>query len=83
MERSENIEVPVLPLRDVAVYPHMIIPLFVGRKKSIQGLEAAMSGDKQVLLVAQKQAEADEPTASDLYEVGTVEKLNVGALVEP
>lgn len=72
MEHSENIEVPVLPLRDVAVYPHMIIPLFVGRKKSIQGLEAAMSGDKQVLLVAQKQAEADEPTASDLYEVGTV-----------
>ncbi len=72
LERSERIEIPVLPLRDVVVYPHMVIPLFVGREKSIQCLEAAMDNNKQVLLVAQKQAETDEPTISDLFEVGTV-----------
>ena len=72
LERSERIEIPVLPLRDVVVYPHMVIPLFVGREKSIQCLEAAMDNNKQVLLVAQKQAETDEPTVSDLFEVGTV-----------
>ncbi|KFD84128.1 ATP-dependent protease La domain protein [Vibrio cholerae] len=54
LERSERIEIPVLPLRDVVVYPHMVIPLFVGREKSIQCLEAAMDNNKQVLLVAQK-----------------------------
>lgn len=53
-ERSERIEIPVLPLRDVVVYPHMVIPLFVGREKSIHSLEAAMDHDKQVMLVAQK-----------------------------
>ncbi len=72
LERSERIEIPVLPLRDVVVYPHMVIPLFVGREKSIQCLEAAMDNNKQVLLVAQKQAETDEPTVSDLFSVGTV-----------
>ncbi|MDW6092618.1 endopeptidase La [Vibrio rhizosphaerae] len=72
LERSERIEIPVLPLRDVVVYPHMVIPLFVGREKSIQCLEAAMDNDKQVLLVAQKQAETDEPTIDDLFDVGTV-----------
>lgn len=72
LERSERIEIPVLPLRDVVVYPHMVIPLFVGREKSIQCLEAAMDNNKQVLLVAQKQAETDEPTVSDLFDVGTV-----------
>ncbi len=72
LERSERIEIPVLPLRDVVVYPHMVIPLFVGREKSIQCLEAAMDNNKQILLVAQKQAETDEPTISDLFEVGTV-----------
>ncbi|SEO59084.1 endopeptidase La [Aquisalimonas asiatica] len=63
---------PVLPLRDVVVYPHMVIPLFVGREKSIKALESAMEADKQILLVAQKSAEVDEPAVSDLYEQGTV-----------
>lgn len=59
-ERSERIEIPVLPLRDVVVYPHMVIPLFVGREKSIRCLEAAMDHDK-IMLVAQKEASTDEP----------------------
>jgi len=63
---------PILPLRDVVVYPHMVIPLFVGREKSIQALDKAMDTGKQILLVAQKQADVDEPTADDIYEVGTV-----------
>ncbi|MGL1722512.1 endopeptidase La [Vibrio parahaemolyticus] len=72
LERSERIEIPVLPLCDVVVYPHMVIPLFVGREKSISCLETAMETNKQVLLVAQKQADTDEPTVDDLFEVGTV-----------
>ncbi|MDC9621020.1 endopeptidase La [Xenorhabdus sp. XENO-7] len=71
-ERSERIEIPVLPLRDVVVYPHMVIPLFVGREKSIHCLEAAMDHDKQVMLVAQKEASTDEPGVNDLFSVGTV-----------
>ncbi|MFH0256419.1 endopeptidase La [Vibrio rumoiensis] len=72
LERSERIEIPVLPLRDVVVYPHMVIPLFVGREKSIQCLETAMDTNKQVLLVAQKDAETDEPNIDDLFSTGTV-----------
>ncbi len=64
--------IPVLPLRDVVVYPHMVIPLFVGREKSILALDQAMRGDKQVLLVAQKQADVDDPGADDLYRIGTL-----------
>jgi len=63
---------PLLPLRDVVVYPHMVIPLFVGRDKSIQALESAMEGDKKILLVAQKSAATDEPSEVDVYKVGTV-----------
>ena len=63
---------PVLPLRDVVVYPHMVIPLFVGREKSILALEQAMKVGKQILLLAQKQADVDDPAAKDLYDVGTV-----------
>ena len=63
---------PVLPLRDVVVYPHMVIPLFVGREKSIQALDAAMSKDKQIVLVAQKSAETDDPGIKDVHEVGTL-----------
>ena len=72
LERSERIEIPVLPLRDVVVYPHMVIPLFVGRQKSISCLESAMDANKQVLLVAQKEADTDEPAIDDLFTVGTV-----------
>jgi ATP-dependent Lon protease len=64
--------VPVLPLRDVVVYPHMVIPLFVGREKSIQALDVAMRTDKRIMLVAQKQADVDDPKADDLYRVATV-----------
>jgi len=63
---------PVLALRDVVVYPHMVIPLFVGREKSIRCLEAAMDNDKQIFLVAQKDAGVDEPEADDIYNVGTI-----------
>ena len=63
---------PVLPLRDVVVYPHMVIPLFVGREKSILALDQAMRSGKQILLVAQKQADVDDPGAQDLYRLGTV-----------
>jgi ATP-dependent Lon protease len=63
---------PVLPLRDIVVFPHMIVPLFVGREKSVRALEAVMREDKQILLVAQKNAAQDDPSAGDLYEVGTV-----------
>lgn len=65
-------DIPLLPLRDVVVYPHMVIPLFVGREKSIEALESAMSSDKQVLLVAQKNPGDDDPGAEDLYTVGTI-----------
>ena len=63
---------PVLPLRDIVVFPHMIVPLFVGREKSVRALEAVMKEDKQILLVAQKNAAQDDPGADDLYQVGTV-----------
>lgn len=67
-----NTHLPVLPLRDVVVYPHMVIPLFVGREKSIEALDAAMNNNKQILLVAQKSAEIDDPSMEDTYEVGTL-----------
>ena len=63
---------PLLPLRDVVVYPHLVIPLFVGRAKSVKALEIASEGNKQIFLLAQKSANKDEPDASDLYEVGTI-----------
>jgi len=63
---------PVLPLRDIVVFPHMIVPLFVGREKSVRALEDVMKDDKQILLVAQKNASQDDPTASDIYSVGTI-----------
>ncbi|MFB0963548.1 MAG: endopeptidase La [Pseudomonas sp.] len=66
------IELPLLPLRDVVVYPHMVIPLFVGREKSIAALEAAMEGDKKILLIAQQQPADNDPKLDALYTVGTV-----------
>ncbi|NTS77807.1 endopeptidase La [Catenovulum sp. SM1970] len=71
-ENSGQINIPVLALRDVVVYPHMVIPLFVGREKSIRCLEAAMENEKQIFLVAQKDASIDDPTKDDLYPIGTV-----------
>jgi ATP-dependent Lon protease len=64
--------VPVLPLRDVVVYPHMVIPLFVGRERSIVALNKAMDAGKRILLVAQKAADLDDPQPADLYDVGTL-----------
>ena len=66
------IELPLLPLRDVVVYPHMVIPLFVGREKSIAALEAAMQGDKKILLIAQRSPADNDPDVDALYKVGTV-----------
>ncbi|RMD79058.1 MAG: endopeptidase La [Gammaproteobacteria bacterium] len=67
-----QINVPVLPLRDVVVYPHMVIPLFVGREKSIRALDRAMAADKRILLLAQRSAAVDDPGAEDLYGTGTL-----------
>lgn len=74
-ENTEHSELTLLPLRDVVVYPHMVIPLFVGREKSILALEEAMSEDKQILVVAQKSASEDDPSADDLYRVGTLSSV--------
>lgn len=68
-------EIPLLPLRDVVVYPHMVIPLFVGREKSIRALEAATENKKRILLVTQKEATKDEPSKEDLYSVGTISSI--------
>jgi len=69
------VKLPLLPLRDVVVYPHMVLPLFVGREKSIEALEDAMATDKQVLLVAQRNASEDNPGVDDVYQVGTVSSI--------
>ncbi len=71
----ESMNLPVLPLRDVVVFPHMVIPLFVGRDKSIRALDLAMESDKRILLVAQRSAETDDPTGKDLYETGTLAQV--------
>lgn len=67
---TENSRLPLLPLRDVVVFPNMVIPLFVGRPKSIKALEAAMEQDKVIMLAAQKAAAKDDPSADDIYEIG-------------
>jgi ATP-dependent Lon protease len=72
---TEPLELPLLPLRDVVVFPHMVIPLFVGRPKSIKALEVAMEADKTILLVAQKSATKDDPEAEDLYGIGCVANI--------
>ena len=69
---DDSTGVPVLPLRDVVVYPHMVIPLFVGREKSIVALDKAMNAGKRILLIAQQKPDLDDPAPDDLYEVGTV-----------
>jgi ATP-dependent Lon protease len=72
---SEPITLPLLPLRDVVVFPHMVIPLFVGRPKSIKALEAAMESGRQIMLVAQKAAGKDEPKPDDMFEIGCVSSI--------
>ena len=72
---SDPISLPLLPLRDVVVFPHMVIPLFVGRPKSIKALEAAMEAGRQIMLVAQKAAGKDEPKAEDMFEIGCVSSI--------
>ncbi|MES9815581.1 MAG: endopeptidase La [Candidatus Thiodiazotropha sp.] len=72
---SQNNLVPVLPIRDVVVYPHMVIPLFVGRDKSIQALDSAMQSNKQILLAAQKSADVDDPDVVDMYAIGTLANI--------
>ncbi len=72
LQDAETLTLPLLPLRDVVVFPHMVIPLFVGRAKSIKALEIAMESGKSILLVAQKSASKDEPTPEDLYHIGSV-----------
>ncbi len=75
MSDTSALQLPLLPLRDVVVYPHMVLPLFVGRERSIEALEHAMAGNKQVLLVAQRHAPDDNPDVDDLYQVGTVSTI--------
>lgn len=72
---DQMIVVPVLPLRDVVVYPHMVIPLFVGREKSIKALESAMEGNKQIFLSAQRTASVDDPQEEDIYRLGTLSNI--------
>jgi len=72
---SSKTTLPLLPLRDVVVYPQIVQPLFVGRPKSIKALEIAMASDKQVLLVAQKSASEDEPGLRDLFKIGTISTI--------
>src|ERR1700744_6654370 len=71
-DRSRGKVLPLLPLRDIIVFPHMVVPLFVGREKSIAALEEAMRHDKDILLAAQKKAKTNEPTPEDIFEMGTL-----------
>ncbi|OPY82395.1 MAG: Lon protease 1 [Smithella sp. PtaU1.Bin162] len=71
-EQEKTVVIPLLPLRDVVVFPHMIVPLFVGREKSIAALESAMKYEKGIFMVAQKSAKKDDPAAEDIYNVGTI-----------
>ena len=75
MNKPNHEVLPVLPLRDIVVFPHMVVPLFVGRQKSIAALEEVMREDKRILLVAQRNAGDDEPTAETIYDVGTLAQV--------
>src|SRR5678809_1249728 len=70
--RGSGYRLPLLPLRDIIVFPHMVVPLFVGRDKSLLALEDAMAGDKQILLAAQRRAKTDDPSEDDIFAIGTV-----------
>src|ERR1035437_10980991 len=72
---AESVELPLLPLRDVVVFPHMVIPLFVGRPKSIKALEVAMESERRIMLVAQKAAAKDDPAVTDMFDVGCISTI--------
>ena len=72
MSDKPSIALPILPLRDIVVFPHMIVPLFVGREKSIKALEAVMAEEKQIILVTQTEADIEDPDADGLHRIGTV-----------
>ena len=71
---GKKVTLPLLPLRDILVFPSTVVPLFVGREKSIQALELAMSESKQIILAAQKEAKTNDPTSADVFEIGTISK---------
>lgn len=73
--KPEAVRIPLLPLRDILVFPSTVVPLFVGREKSIQALEQAMSGSKEILLAAQVKAKTNEPSPEDIYTVGTISTI--------
>ena len=75
MSGKNTKNIPLLPLRDVVIFPSVVTPLFVGREKSIVALQAAMAGDKQIMLIAQKNAQEDDPEIKDLYAVGTLSTI--------
>ncbi|MGC6517869.1 MAG: LON peptidase substrate-binding domain-containing protein, partial [Candidatus Puniceispirillaceae bacterium] len=72
MTQPTTLTLPVLPLRDIVVFPHMIVPLFVGREKSVKALEAVMAENKEILLLTQRQASTEDPEQADMYEMGTL-----------
>ena len=72
---SEITQIPLLPLRDILVFPSTVVPLFVGREKSIQALEAAMSGNKEIMLAAQTKAKTNDPDVDEIYKVGTISTI--------
>jgi len=72
---SETLLLPVLPLRDIVVFPHMVVPLFVGREKSIKALEDVMAQDKRIFLLTQKDPKSDNPTIDDIYHNGCIAKI--------
>ena len=72
MTEPTTLTLPVLPLRDIVVFPHMIVPLFVGREKSVKALEAVMAENKEILLLTQRQAATEDPEQADMYEMGTL-----------
>ena len=73
--QNNNSRLPLIPLRDIVVFPNMVAPLFVGRDKSVKALESAMNADKNIILVTQKKSSIDEPQSDDIYEIGTLGKI--------
>ena len=75
MGMASTLSKPLLPLRDIVIFPSMVVPLFVGREKSIKALQEVMKSDKSIVLVAQKNSEIDEPTEKDIYGFGCLSKV--------